>query len=246
MHGYTGVTSALTPIVLLLGSYVDSEVNIIYRVANTIIAIIIYLFIDMFILPTRTDTTVRTLVVRLMRDTTDAFANAVDAVQPLLSYCNNTMGSTPLVGSLKDCSSAFSNVDACVSPVAGANNTNTIAPSNSSSPILGEISRSNNKFVNNTDEISNKPSFGIDGNEARISVTNLVKEEGEEEGLHQTLTGADAVENVSFNQGLASEIAVCDRALELYEVAIRSMIKRQKGLTAVLLLGMHEPDIFSR
>jgi len=243
MHGYTGVTAALTPIVLLLGSYVDSAENIIFRVANTIIAIVLYLLIDMYILPTRTDTTARAIVVRLMRDTTDAFSNSVDAVQPLLSYCNNTMGNS-LAGSLKASNTVGVNADAGCE-VTLAHSTSLMSDKGSQELTNSE----NNKDNNNNDEKVEEsvvPSFGIDGIETQISVVN--SEEGEEKeteaGLYQALTGL--VDNASFNQGLASEFAVCDRALQLYEAAIRSMIKRQKGLTAVLLLGMHEPDIFSR
>lgn len=216
MHGYTGVTAALTPLVLLLGSYVDSEINIIFRVANTVIAIIIYLLIDMLILPTRTDATVRNIVIRCMTDTTDAFANAVDAVQHLLMYCNHTIQVTPQQCSMNEGKFDDAHSTCCHDPNTDAFN-----------------------------DVVIKSSFGIDGSNSQTP--NHIN--SDKEGLTQIeMTGLDTDSpiNFSFNLGLTGEISLCDCSLERYEVAIKSMIKRQKGLVAVLALGVHEPNILNR
>lgn len=220
MHGYTGVTAALTPIVLLIG-YVDSEVNILFRVFNTIIAIVIYLFIDMFILPTRTDVTVRTSVIKCMSETTDAFSNAVDAVQHLLKYCKESMQSSKTMDtSNKKDENILANDAACV-------------PSMQVCDSVIEDS----KFVDGTSEVV----FGMNVVDTDTSISDKIKP-----SFSTNLNVEKGDESTPLKLEFMIEIPECDCALGKYEIAIRSMIKRQKGLVAVLKLGLHEPEVFNR
>lgn len=192
---------------------------------NTILGILIYLAIDIFIFPTRTDTLVRRDVIKCIVNTADSVQKSIDAVHHLLFFyeCSSVKLNAGTSVSLRN-----SRASTMVEPV--HIETNLPLPANSSHDI--------------TD------GFGIEGDskydvEMRSvgSTTDSVSLPGK--GGVLTVRNIDPNDD-TFQLELSDGFVACDESLLDCETSLKKAKKIQVDLVMTLKNGIHEPEIFSK
>lgn len=85
-HGYAALVAGITPMILLVGRNRNSALAPWARVQMTIVGVGAYLIVDNVVLPRRSDTAVRHLVIDCARNARSQLADSVKALEMLLGY----------------------------------------------------------------------------------------------------------------------------------------------------------------